>query len=401
MRPKPPRQLRAPAAPDDLRHAAYAPNTPVRRRALLAQVKEGCEDRPGTYRMLGATGVVVYVGKAKRLRTRLLSYFRAAQKNRRRDKQARIIRHAHALEWEYAHSEFAALLRELRLIKQYRPRFNVLLNTDEAPRGWLALGGGPVPALRVVHRSDAEDAPVLYGPFRRLHMLHDAARALADATGVRDCAAPGAPSRPDPACLRAQLGACACPARNARTARATPADEGTSDYMGRVAEAREFLAGRTAAPLDTLARRMHEAAELWQFERAGSLKLKHDALAWLAGRLERFHAGADRLTFRYPSLGHDGTARVYLIRRGTMRAECAAPATAEEAAALDALAARVFSLPDATSADVPTHDLDEFYLVASWFRRHPEELARVERPAAEQPAVERPAGSNVRRRRAV
>lgn len=375
MPPRPPRkvQLRAPAAPDDLRHAAYAPSTAPRRRALLAHVKADCEDRPGVYRMLGATGVVVYVGKAKRLRTRLLSYFRAAQKNRRRDKQARILRHAHALEWEYAHSEFAALLRELRLIKQYRPRFNVLLNTDEAPRGWLALGGGPVPALRVVQRSDAEDAPVLYGPFRRLHMLHDAARALADATGVRDCQAPGASARPDPACLRAQLGTCACPGR---AAGATPAD-----YMLRVAEARDFLAGRTARPLETLERRMHEAAERWQFERAGALKLKRDALAWLAGRLERFHAGADRLTFRYASRGHDGTERVYLIRRGTVRAECPAPATAEGAAALDALARRVFSSPEAADADVPTHDLDEFYLVASWFRRHPAELAHVQRPA--------------------
>jgi len=98
-RPNPdrPAQLRAPVAADDLRHAAYAPATAAGRRALLAEVKAGCEDRPGTYRMLGATGLVLYVGKAKRLRTRLLSYFRSAQKNRRRDKQARILRHAHAI----------------------------------------------------------------------------------------------------------------------------------------------------------------------------------------------------------------------------------------------------------------------------------------------------------------
>ncbi len=324
--------------------------------------------------MLGATGIVIYVGKAKRLRPRLLSYFRAAQNNRRRDKQARILRHAHAIEWEYAHSEFAALLREMRLIKQYRPRFNILLNTDEAPRGWLALSGGSVPSLRMVLRSDAEDAPVLYGPFRRLHELTDAARALADATGLRDCGA----VRPDPACLRAQLGACACPGR---AAGATP-----DDYARRVAVARDFLAGRTRAPLDVLTGRMTEAADALQFERAGVIKRKRDALAWLAGRLERFHAGADRLTFRYRSLGHDGTERVYLVRRGTVRADLAAPASPDEVAALDALAARVFSAPDVTDADVPTHDLDEFYLVASWFRRHPEELARVARPDVDGPA---------------
>ncbi|GJG85863.1 hypothetical protein tb265_10440 [Gemmatimonadetes bacterium T265] len=367
------KQLRATSSPDDLRHAAYAPSTAVRRRALLAHVRVSCADLPGTYRMLGATGLVIYVGKAKRLRTRLLSYFRAAQKHRRRDRQSRILRHAHAIDWEYVHSEFAALLRELRLIKQYRPRFNVLLNTDEAPRGWLALSGGPVPALRMVLRSDVDDAPVLYGPFRRLHNLGDAVRALADATGVRDCGT----TRPDPSCLRAQLGMCACPGR---AAGASPAD-----YHARVALIRDFLAGRTRAPLDALSARMHDAADAWQFERAGALKLKHEALAWLAGRLERFHAGADRLTFRYRSLGHDGTERVYLVRRGTVRAECAAPATAAETAALDALATRIFAAHEVADVDVPTHDLDEFYLVASWFRRHPDEFARVER-RAERPA---------------
>src|SRR5688500_7572808 len=126
-----PAQLRAPAQPDDLRHAAYAAAPVAQRRALRAQVQAECRDLPGVYRMLGATGLVLYVGKAKRLRTRLLSYFRAARKGGRRDKQARILRHAHALEWEYAPDEFAALLRELRLIKRHRPRFNVIMHVDE------------------------------------------------------------------------------------------------------------------------------------------------------------------------------------------------------------------------------------------------------------------------------
>ena len=83
------------------------------------------------------------------------------------------------------------------------------------------------------------------------------------------------------------------------------------------------------------------------------------------------------------------------MRRGTVRAECPAPTTPVEAAALDALAARIFAtsttsapgVPDAGAVPTtpPTHDLDEFYLVASWFRRHPDELTRVERPA-ERPA---------------
>jgi excinuclease UvrABC nuclease subunit len=349
---------------DDLTHAAYAPAPAPRRRALRAEVQAGCPDRPGVYRMRGATGLVLYVGKAKRLRTRLLSYFRAAQKNRRRDKQARILRHAHALEWEETPNEFGALLLELREIKRHRPRFNVLMNVDEPPRGWIALTGGAVPTLQVLHRTDDPDAALLYGPFRRLGMLLEAARALADATGVRDCAATPSGAR---GCLRGQLGGCGC---------AEPA----AAYAVRVAMVRDFLAGRTRAPLDTLAAWMHEAAERWHYERAASCRAKLEALEWLAGRLLRFHAGADRLTFVYRAEDGAGGERLYLLRRGTVRAELPAPVTPEEYAALAALRRRVFDGPDPSGADIPTHDLDEFYLVASWFRRHPGELARVERP---------------------
>jgi excinuclease ABC subunit C len=86
----------------------------------------------------------------------------------------------------------------------------------------------------------------------------------------------------------------------------------------------------------------------------------------------------DRLTFRYdvPAERDGDAGRVYLVRRGTVRADVPAPSTPEEHAALDVLAARVFHGPDPRGDDVPMHDLDEFYLVASWFRRRPEELAR-------------------------
>ncbi|GLC28371.1 GIY-YIG nuclease family protein [Roseisolibacter agri] len=392
-----PAQLRAPAQPEDLRHAAYAAAPVTRRRALRAQVQADCRDLPGVYRMLGATGLVLYVGKAKRLRTRLLSYFRAARKGGRRDKQARILRHAHALEWEYAPDEFAALLRELRLIKLHRPRFNIIMNVDEAPRGWLMVTHGPVPALRMVMRSDDPEAAVLYGPFRRMWMLAEAARALADATGVRDCTlAPSQlPSAPQPlrrarkvakparsaavvteaprapACLRVELGTCPGPCIAPRVG---PWD-GADDYAARVHEVREFLAGRTSRPIATLRAAMHAASEAWHFERAGALKARVEALEWLEGRLQRFHAGADRLSFVYRAAGHDGTDRLYLVRRGTVRAELAPPATPEDEAALRALVDRVFHAPD--GGEVPTHDMDEFYLVASWFRRHPGELARV------------------------
>lgn len=367
-------QLRATVTADDLRHAAYGPAPAALRKQLRAKVLAEAENRPGVYRVLGATGLVLYVGKSARVRTRLLSYFQAARKRRRRDRQARIVRMAHAIEWEYCHDEFAALLRELRLIKQHRPRFNVAMNVDEIPRGWIGITGGAVPGVRVVHRSDDPGAAVLYGPFRRLGTLADAARALAESTGLRDCdIAPKSlgfdarrASARTPGCLRFELGGCLGPCVHAPSADA---------YASAVREAREFLAGRSRAPLERLRDAMLAAAERWQFEHAGSLKGKVEALDWLAGRLSRFHAGADRLSFVYRVRGHDGGERLYFIRRGTVRADRAASEMND--ATLRELTARIYDGPDPTGADIPTHDLDEFYLVASWFRKHPPTAERI------------------------
>ncbi len=302
--PSPRRPVSHPVHSEDLVHAAYAPAPAAVRRALREKVRAEVEERPGVYRMLGATGIVLYVGKSKRLRSRLLCYLRASVRNRRRDKQARILRHAHAVEWEYCHSEFAALLRELRLIKRHRPRFNVDMIEDEGPRGWLAVTGGAVAGLQVVLRTDAPDAESLFGPFRRISLLGEAVRALADATGVRDCLTPTRPA----GCLRHGIGSCAAPCLLADPLR--PGAPFARDYAARVAEARAFLAGRTTAPVERLRADMLRAAEQWHFERAGSLKVRLEALEWLAGRLQRFHAGADRLSFVYRALGPDGTERV-------------------------------------------------------------------------------------------
>jgi excinuclease UvrABC nuclease subunit len=341
-------------------------STPTHRRRLLAEVRAGCENRPGVYRMLDRSGAVAYVGKSRALRTRLLSYFRAAGRGNR---QARILRHAFAVEWEYTSDEFAALLLELRLIKRHRPPQNVTAVEDEWPRAYVALTRGPVPALHLVRRTDVPEADALYGPFRLVERLGEAIRALAELTGVRDCspqALGSQPARRAPGCLRVELGSCAGPCVGG----------GSADrYLEGVEQARAFLELRSRAPLESARRRMREAAASLAFERAASLRDKAERLRWLRGRLLEFRASMDRLSFRYVVRGVDGISRVYLIRRGTVRAELPAPGTAEASAALEALARRLYLQPDPTGGDVPAHDLEQFYVVASWFRRRPSELA--------------------------
>src|SRR6202048_5401173 len=97
------------------------PTSDAQLALMRSTVKDGAAERPGIYRMLSGEGEVLYVGKSKRVRSRLLSYFRCAFPE---EKGARIVREAHRIEWEYQPSEFAALLEGLRLLKRFPPRFN-------------------------------------------------------------------------------------------------------------------------------------------------------------------------------------------------------------------------------------------------------------------------------------
>ena len=351
--------------------------------------------------MLGPTGAVLYVGQSRKLRSRLLSYFRATG---RRSKAARILRHAFNLEWEYTNTEFGALLQELRLIKLHRPQFNSMLVTDDWPRGYVALSGGAVPGLRVVPRSDDPSAVSLFGPFRRVSTLREAVRALADATRVRDCSleeavnttrvqalwfandASAGASKPGtrtraPGCLRHEIGTCAGPCIGAGDG---------NDYRASAESIRAFLEGRSDEPVALLTRAMLDASRDMEFERAAVLRDRLQRVSWLHERVQHFHANMDRLTFRYHATGADGQSWVYLVRRGTVRAEVPLPSTEEERAHLETLATRIFDGPDPTGADIPMHDLDEFYLVASWFRRRPDERSRTQ-PTSESVVRARPA----------
>lgn len=384
-------------------HVRPPQSTPAQRKALRERVRAGCESRPGVYRMIGPTGLVLYVGQSRALRKRLLSYFTAKG---RRHKGARILRHAFSIEWEYTNTEFGALLRELRLIKQHRPHFNSMMVTDDWPRGYVALTGGDVPGLRVVPRSDEPSAVALFGPFRKVSFLRDAVRALADATGIRDCtleeitgaarvralwfaddtkkSQPRAAARTRaPGCLRHELGTCAGPCIGE--------GEG-SFYRARVNEVRDFLDGKSDAPIVALTNAMQSASSKMEFERAAVIRDRLARVRWLYDRVQHFHANMDRLTFQYQVTGADGQQWMYLIRRGTVRAEVLAPANPTAHAELQSLAERIFTGPDPTGADIPIHDLDEFYLVASYFRRRPSE-----RQATTPPSTLR-AGANDARR---
>ncbi len=343
-------------------------------------VRGGCVDRPGIYRMLAEDGEVLYVGKSKRVRTRLLSYFRCAYPE---EKGARIVREARAIDWEYAPSEFAALLLEMRLIKRFRPRFNVAMKRDARHFAFLKLTRGPAPKLLVV-RGASEDASVYYGPFMGALRVTEAVRELNDVLGLRDCANDRRMVFADqgelfqltprtPGCIRYEVKKCLGPCVGACSEAA---------YGERVGLARAFLDGVSDGPMERLREDMERASERLEFERAAVLRDKLRRLESLREQFSRLRFAVETLSFLYRVPGYEGDNRVYLIRRGRVRAERPAPTTARERRELRRLAAQVFGATERESAQVATHEIDELLLLSSWFRRFPKELARARRPDA-------------------
>ena len=151
---------------------------------MQATVKRELKERPGVYHMVSPEGEIIYVGKSKKLRTRLLGYFRAEYPA---EKGARILREAAEVKWEYLPSEFEALLEELRLIKRWRPRFNVMMKRDARHHAFIKMSRGSAPKLSVARSAGTDDTGIYFGPFNGAHQLEEALGELNDVLGLRDC----------------------------------------------------------------------------------------------------------------------------------------------------------------------------------------------------------------------
>ena len=345
---------------------------------MREQVRSGAADRPGIYRMLSSTGEVVYVGKSKRIRTRLLSYFRCAYPE---DKGARILREAETIDWEYTPSEFAALLRELRLIKTYRPRLNVAMKRDAMHYSFIKLTRGAAPKLAVVRGASADDASIYYGPFVGAQRVGDALRELSDALMLRDCKSDMKMHFSDqqelfqlsprtPGCIRHEIGKCLGPCVGGCSA---------SEYAQRVMMARAFLDGANDGPIEMLRSKMDEASERLEFERAASYRDKLSRLEALREQFGRLRFAVEKLSFVYTVKGYEGEDRVYIVKRGVIRAELEKPRTSWQREKLKRLTEEMFSTREATSTSIPTHEIDELLLLSSWFRKFPKEMERAKK----------------------
>jgi excinuclease ABC subunit C len=324
--------------------------------------------------MLDARGELIYVGKAKCLRARLLSYFRP---NSRDAKAGRILQRTRTIVWETAPSEFAALLRELLLIRRWRPRFNVAGQPSRRGRAYVCLGRRPAPYVFLARRPPA-GALACLGPVPAGHTAREAVRRVNDWFRLRDCPQAQEMVFADQAelfpvlraagCLRHEIGTCLGPCAAACT---RPA------YTDQVRAAQAFLEGTDNGPLEALKRDMAAASAALAYERAAALRDRLEVLLWLRKQLTRLRRLQQRGTVIYPVAGHDGQDLWYVIHQGRVAAALPAPRTAADHRAAARRIREVLRKDPAGTRFLPATELDGVLLVASWFRRHAAERSRL------------------------
>jgi excinuclease ABC subunit C len=339
---------------------------------LKRGVKQHAPKLPGVYGMLDSRDRLIYVGKAKNLRCRLLSYFR---ENSREPKAGKIIQQTRRLLWEQTGDEFAALLRELELIQRLRPKFNVLGVPGFQRHHYICIGKAPAAYVYVATKPTGKEMGI-YGPFVRRYQSEDAARRLNDWFKLRDCPQTVAMNFAEQGelfdhdrtakCMRFELGTCCGPCAGGCTRK---------DYSAGVRGAKAFLDGRNRSMLRTLQAEMEAAAAGFEFEKAMSLRDKLQAVQWLDDRLGLLRHAREKNSFVYPLTGHDDRVRWYLIHRGEVQT-VAFPPVAESADRVSKLLAATFTDHPAPAvlSDVA---VDSVLLVSGWFRKHADERAQL------------------------
>jgi excinuclease ABC subunit C len=234
-------------------------------RAVILNHAKLAPSSPGVYRMTDANGDVLYVGKAKNIRKRIIAYARPTGYDPRIE---RMIAATAALEFVSTATETEALLLEANLIKRLRPRFNVLLRDDKSFPYILITADHWAPQI-LKHRGGRNRQGNYYGPFASVWAVNRTITALQRAFLLRSCSDPFFESRTRP-CLLYQIKRCSGPCTR---------EIDFAEYGKLVREANAFLSGKSRAVKDALAAEMEKASGTLEFERAA---IYRDRLAALS-----------------------------------------------------------------------------------------------------------------------
>ena len=227
------------------------------------------DQSPGVYRMLDAQSRVLYVGKARALKRRVSNY---AKPSGHSPRIARMISETASMMFLTTRTETEALLLEQNLIKQLKPRYNVLLRDDKSFPNIVIGAAHAFPQIRK-HRGAKTEKGQYFGPFASAGAVNRTLNQLQKVFLLRNCSDTTFDSRTRP-CLLYQIKRCSAPCVGYISA---------SDYAASVADAARFLRGNSTEIQEQLGAQMAEAAEAMEYERAAALRDRIRALTQVQG----------------------------------------------------------------------------------------------------------------------
>jgi DNA polymerase-3 subunit epsilon len=314
----------------------------------------GLPSTPGVYHLLGEDGRLLYVGKARRLRERLGSWFSNARGHGPRALE--MIRQAHDVRVVETGSELAAALLEMRQIRELRPTYN--RQGRQLPRvAFLRVTTREsFPRLAVTRRLGIDRATYL-GPFASADAAERAEAVLARVFGLRTCPGRLAPSPEATPCLLGQVSTCPAPC-------AARIEEG--DYRRQVEACLDFVDGRDDGPLERLTSRRDEAAAALRFEAAArcqrdllvleDLRRRRLGLRWIVAR--------QNFVVLLPTATGDG-AQLYAVLGGRLALEMPVRASADLVAAVGLVRERFARYQ---GAPLERGDVPASTILAAWLR---------------------------------
>ena len=230
--------------------------------SLLSTIPE----KPGCYQYYDAKGTVIYVGKAKNLRKRISSYFQKEHENR---KTRVLVKQIYDLRYIVVDSEADALLLENNLIKQYRPRYNVLLKDDKTYPS-IVIKHEPFPRIFQT-RNIVRDGSLYYGPYSSVHFIRTLLHLIKELYPIRNCKHALTPeaihSGKYKVCLQYHIKRCKAPCVGMQEA---------EEYDRNIADIKEILKGNSSKVSELLLERMKALAAEMRFEEAQEVKRQYD-----------------------------------------------------------------------------------------------------------------------------
>ena len=220
-------------------------------------------EKPGVYRFYDDKGVVIYVGKAKRLKRRVSSYFN-------KDHDSALVTKIRDIETVVVDSEWDALLLENSMIKQFKPKYNILLKDDKT-YPWIAVTRETYPRIFPTRRPDSATMQ-LFGPYSSVKQMNVLLDLIHDMFPLRNCKILRNNDRP---CMQYQIKKCAAPCCGLITA---------EEYQANIAKAVQIIKGNRKEVIRELRDEMMRYADEWKFEQAGEVKRKIEALENFIGK---------------------------------------------------------------------------------------------------------------------